>query len=178
MPVDRGIAEKDRRAKGKRFFAVLMLAALVAACVPWVAAAGPHPPVPAASSRQAVRPFAEETAKAKRLCELARAENRRLRWDVCLSQRAFARARQIVDSGVFAHKDPKTGKNPAWGLVVRCYECRFAGENLSMGLAPAEEIHANFMASRTHRKNILDPHYERMGAGCFNTVCVELFAGF
>ena len=176
--VDNRLAGEGRRAKVKRLCSVILLTAAVAAFVPGAMAAGSRPFLPAPSSRQAVTPFPEETAKAKRLFDLARAEHRRLQWDACLSRKAFARARQLVDSGVFAHEDPKTGKNPAWNLVANCYACRFAGENLSSGSAPAEDIHKSFMASATHRKNIEDPRFDRMGTGCFDYVCVELFAGF
>lgn len=117
--------------------------------------------------------------KARSLFFLARQENQKLTWDSCLAKKAQQRAQTMVRKGTFDHKDPATGKNPAWDLVKTCHKAAFAGENLSKGDAQSSRsIHAAFMESSSHRKNILDTHFTLMGVGCHENICVELFAGF
>ncbi len=117
--------------------------------------------------------------KARSLFFLARQENQKLTWDSCLAKKAQQRAQTMVRKGTFDHKDPATGKNPAWDLVKTCHKAAFAGENLSKGDAQSSRsIHAAFMESSSHRKNILDTHFTLMGVGCSENICVELFAGF
>jgi uncharacterized protein YkwD len=116
--------------------------------------------------------------RAYRLYELARKAHSGLRWDDCLAQRALRRARTMVKRHYFAHKDPRTGVKPAWYMVASCYRCKFAGENLARGDEPPELLHEALMKSPTHRKNIMDPKFSLLGVGCFEDVCVQLFAGF
>ncbi len=116
--------------------------------------------------------------RAHHLYELARKVNTGLRWDDCLAERAYRRARTMVKRGYFAHKDPRTGVKPAWYLVATCYRCKYAGENLARGDDLPEVLHEALMQSPTHRKNILDPKFSLIGVGCYEEVCVELFAGF
>ncbi|MEM5785970.1 MAG: CAP domain-containing protein [Syntrophobacteraceae bacterium] len=156
-----------------RTLLLFMSLALFAIAVP--DAAFGIPPIP--SSRPPVRPDASEVRKASDLYVLARKENRRLRWDQCLSLKAFIRAKQLVTKGYFEHEDPATGRNPAWELVQRCLKYRFAGENLAKGMDTPANIHSALMNSRLHRKNILDRRFQRIGIGCYDYVCVQLFAG-
>jgi len=134
------------------------------------------PPYP--SNKRSARSDGSDERKAQRLFQLLKKENRALRWDPCLGRKALVRAKQLVSDGYFAHEDPATGKNPAWTLIRRCYECRWAGENLAKGLDTPENIHKALMASPSHRKNILDPRFDRAGIACYDYICVELFAGF
>ncbi len=135
-------------------------------------------------SRESARP--EEAERAKKLYVLLRKENRALQWDNCLATKASMRARQLVSKGYFEHKDPQTGKNPVWKTVSQCFSSTDrrsgipAGENLSKGIDPSAtpaDIHKALMKSPTHRKNILDRRFNRVGVGCYDRVCVELFAG-
>jgi uncharacterized protein YkwD len=114
---------------------------------------------------------------AMRLFEYAKRENPRLRWDDCLRNLARERAMTLVNSGQFDHKDPDTGENPVWRQVASCHTIRCAGENLSKGYASARKIHDSLMSSPTHRRNIVNRAYNRLGVGCYESVCVELFAG-
>jgi hypothetical protein len=125
-----------------------------------------------------VRPYSHEADKAHDLFRLAHTENRRLEWDQCLAQKAFIRAKNLVASGAFAHKDPRTGKNPAWEMVVQCDRYRYAAENLAKGNESAEDIHQALMESPTHRANLISSRYRFLGVGCYDSVCVQLFAGF
>lgn len=132
-------------------------------------------------SRQSARP--EETERAKKLYQLLRKENPALIWNNCLAAKASSRARQLVTERYFEHEDPKTGKNPVWKTVFQCFSSnslRSAGENLARGIDPSAtpaDVHKALMESPTHRKNILDRRFNRVGVGCYDRVCVELFAG-
>jgi uncharacterized protein YkwD/peroxiredoxin len=117
--------------------------------------------------------------KARSLFNFAKLENQKLTWDTCLAKKALQRAEDMVRKGAFEHKDPTTGKNPAWDLVKTCHKASFAGENLSKGEGQSSRlIHSAFMESSSHRKNILDTHFTLLGVGCHEYICVELFAGF
>lgn len=137
---------------------------------------GPLPPYPFSRSSKQMD-GSELRNKALKLFEYSRRENPRLSWNACLARKANQRARQLVERGYFDHKDPLTGQNPAWNMVVECQRFRFAGENLAKGSEPAETIHGAWMKSPTHKRNILDPRYSVLGVGCYSDVCVELFAG-
>jgi uncharacterized protein YkwD len=151
----------------------------------------PAPPVPAQQSRPLpIYPQAKvsrqqpiDTNRAYKLYQLARSENPGLRWDSCLASKAILRARRMEKRGYFDHEDPRTGKNPAWELVSQCVPANKkrtrvpAGENLAKGIDTPENIHNALMESPTHRKNILDPRFNRIGVGCYDRICVELFAG-
>ena len=135
-------------------------------------------------AKQSAGPDVSESEKAWNLYQLARKENPRLQWDGCLSAKAFTRARRMVNERYFAHEDPKTGKNPVWKTVKQCIPDKGkrskvpAGENLSKGIDTPANIHKALMASPTHRKNILDRRFNHVGVGCYDYICVELFAGF
>jgi uncharacterized protein YkwD len=115
--------------------------------------------------------------KARQLFLYARQVNKRLLWDSCLADRAVTRARDLVRSNHFGHKDPRTGENRAWDLIASCYSCRYGGENLIKGNSTPKEMHELLMDSPTHRKNITSPKFNRLGVGCYQDICVQLFAG-
>jgi uncharacterized protein YkwD len=116
--------------------------------------------------------------KAKRLFEYARRENGGLNWDGCLAKMAARRARMVAgQKGHLSHRDPRTGKNPAWDMISQCGSWRCAGENLVRGNVSPEELHETLMRSPSHRQTIRDRRYNRLGVGCYGQVCVELFAG-
>ncbi len=152
---------------------VLLLMLLLWTAVSPAMARAPLPPSP----RKSVQPAASEVDKAEKLYFLLRKENRALRWDRCLAGKAFLRARQMAKQGYFDHEDPRTGRNPVWGLVKRCFPCRSAGENLAKGMDTPENIHKALMKSPTHRKNIVDRRFSKVGVGCYDSICVQLFAG-
>jgi uncharacterized protein YkwD len=154
---------------------LVMVVAMVPACS---AGSRPLPPYP-----REQRDADAETAfylqeRARRLFDLAHKENGRLKWDECLGKRAAERARKMFARNYFAHEDPKTGTKPAWDLVSSCHHCRYAGENLSRGYDPPEAVHQALMDSPTHRENILSVRFTRLGVGCYENICVQLFAGF
>ena len=155
---------------------VLFLIFAVMLAPPLARPSSPLPTYPA--DRRAIRPDTGERQRAQGLYLLTRGANRNLHWDACLARKASLRAKQLVTQGYFDHRDPATGRNPAWELVTRCFSCRSAGENLAKGRDTPENIHKALMASSTHRRNIMDPRFQRVGIACYDDVCVELFAGF
>jgi hypothetical protein len=135
-------------------------------------------------AKQSIRPNSFERERAGKLFELARKENRALRWDSCLAMKASLRAKKMVVQHYFDHEDPKTGKNPVWKTISLCIPAKKrvpkvpAGENLAKGIGTPDIIHRALMESPTHRQNILDRRFNHMGVGCYDYICVELFAGF
>lgn len=135
-------------------------------------------------AKQSAGPDASDSERAWKLYDLTRKENSRLQWDNCLATKAFMRAKRMVTERYFGHEDPKTGKNPVWKTVRQCIPDKskrskvLAGENLSKGIDTPANIHKALMASPTHRKNILDRRFNHVGVGCYDYICVELFAGF
>jgi hypothetical protein len=134
------------------------------------------PPYPRAATREG--PDLAGREKARRLFYIAQEEHPSLAWDECLASKARRRARFMARAGYFDHSDPATGVNPVWELVASCSQYSRAGENLSRGYQSPETIHRAFMESETHRRNILNPRFERLGVGCYDFICVQLFGGF
>lgn len=156
------------------FFLGLMLLIWVSDSSSWSGEEG----IPSARSGRDKSVTAHQETKARRLFLLAQQANPRLRWDDCLAEAARGRAVSMVRQHYFDHQDPQTGIKPAWELVKSCHRCRSAGENLTRGNETPELLHEVLMQSARHRQNILEPNYRVMGVGCYQDVCVELFAGF
>jgi len=141
-------------------------------------------PLPIYPQSSQVRPDSTEGDRARELYKLARKENRALQWDSCLANKAFQRAKRLVAQHYFEHEDPKTGVNPVWKTVSSCIPERSrgssvpAGENMTKGIDTPANIHRALMESPTHRANILDRRFNHMGVGCYDYICVELFAGY
>jgi len=68
-----------------------------------------------------------------------------------LSQAAKAKAEDMLKEGYFAHNSPN-GKTPWFWIEKAGYDYRYAGENLAMDFKNAQEQHAAWMASPTHKK--------------------------
>ena len=117
--------------------------------------------------------------RARQMYLLLRKENPRLAWNQCLAAAACERAKHLVSTNSFSHRDPASGKNPAFDSIQsNCFEFRVAGENFARGSDDPDELHRVLMESPSHRENIMDPRYELVGVGCCESYCVELFAGF
>ena len=104
------------------------------------------------------------------------ARDDKLSWDDCLAQKAFIRAKDMVDQGYFSHTNPATQEYPAWNLIKECSDFKKAGENLAKNFTSGQTAQAALMASPTHRKNILDSDFGKMGTACYQNVCVEFFS--
>lgn len=85
-----------------------------------------------------------------------------LQMDPILSAAAKAKGEDMLRRGYFAHQSPD-GRQP-WEWIDRGrYDYLYAGENLAMDFTSAGAIHRAFMASSSHRENILDAHYADIG---------------
>jgi len=84
--------------------------------------------------------------------------------DSKLMQAAQAKAEDMFLNGYFAHTSP-TGVTPWYWIKTFGYEYRSAGENLAAHFVEAEDVEAGWMASPTHRDNIVSDRYSEIGVG-------------
>ncbi|NLA96091.1 MAG: hypothetical protein GX838_04525 [Clostridiaceae bacterium] len=74
---------------------------------------------------------------------------------------ARVRAKEITR--VWGHKSPD-GKRFTTAIKISC--CG-AGENIAAGQSKPESVVSSWMASPSHRDNILNPDYKLIGVGCY-----------
>jgi hypothetical protein len=79
-----------------------------------------------------------------------------------LSQAAEAKASDMVANDYFSHTSP-AGKTPWNWIQKENYDYIYAGENLAMDFFSAEKMEEAWMASPTHRANILNQNYHEIG---------------
>jgi hypothetical protein len=80
-----------------------------------------------------------------------------LRTNAQLNSAAQAKARYLLEKQVFEHGDP-------WSFIKNVgYSYEYAGENLAVDFVSSEAIHQAWMASSSHRANILRPEYQDIG---------------
>ena len=85
-----------------------------------------------------------------------------------LTAAAEAKARDMADKDYFAHTSPE-GKTP-WNFIDAAgYSYHYAGENLAIRFTNAEEEHKAWLASPTHRANILSNRYLETGIAVWLT---------
>lgn len=101
-----------------------------------------------------------------KLTNVARADAGRsaLREDSRLTSAALAKADDIISKQYFAHTSPE-GKKPWDWIRAAGYDYRHAGENLAIHFFTAEGVHDGWMASPTHKQNIVDARYADIGVG-------------
>jgi len=103
--------------------------------------------------------------------------------DALLNKAAQAAALDMAAKGYFAHVSPD-GKTPWYWLDQVGYSYSYAGENLAVNFTDSENVETAWMASPTHRANIMRPQYTRVGFGTANgmyegketTFVVQFFA--
>lgn len=157
----------------RKFLACLIVAgAIFGLCCKVHSGSLPPGPIPANPDNPAV----DNIGKAQRLFELTRSENSGLQWSECLSEKAYVRARKMATDKQFGHKDPATGVNPAWEMMGSCGKWISGAENLAKGHVPPETLHKALMQSPSHRQSIQNSNYNHLGVGCYDNICVELFA--
>jgi hypothetical protein len=79
-----------------------------------------------------------------------------------LTSAAYAKAEDMLNDDYFAHTSPD-GTTP-WDFIHNSgYSYAYAGENLAIGYSDASELFSAWMASATHRENILNPNYREVG---------------
>lgn len=85
-----------------------------------------------------------------------------LRPDSTLNLAALAKAQDMLNNNYFSHVSPR-GTKPWFWFKTLGYNYAFAGENLAVGYSNAEELERSWMASASHRANILSPDYTDIG---------------
>ena len=79
-----------------------------------------------------------------------------------LMQVAQDKLSDMIANQYFAHTSP-SGVTPWTWFEKENYDYHYAGENLAINFTTAENEQAAWMASPTHRKNILDANYQEIG---------------
>ncbi len=99
-----------------------------------------------------------------------------------LSQAAYAKAQDMFSHQYWAHTSP-SGTEP-WDFIKSSgYKYRVAGENLARDFMSSSEVTAAWMASPTHKANIMNPKYSEIGVavvdgilnGTETTLVVQMF---
>lgn len=80
-----------------------------------------------------------------------------------LAGAATEKAEDMIAKNYFSHTSPE-GTTPWHWIEETNYEYNFAGENLAMDFHTAEKMQETWMASPTHRANILNEKYKEIGA--------------
>lgn len=81
-----------------------------------------------------------------------------------LDQAAQTKADDMAAKGYFAHVTPD-GRQP-WDFIAAAgYDYEYAGENLAVRFTDSKDVVNAWMASPTHRENILKPQYRDIGIG-------------
>lgn len=96
---------------------------------------------------------------------------------------AQAKADDMLTNQYFAHVSP-TGVTPWYWFDKAGYDYLYAGENLAVHYQEAENLQEGWLASPTHRANIVNSHYSDIGIGVAmgsfegveSTVVVQMFA--
>jgi len=79
-----------------------------------------------------------------------------------LSQAALAKANDMYVADYWAHNSP-SGKTP-WSFISAAgYRYLYAGENLARDFSDASSVVEAWMASSSHRSNILDDNFKEIG---------------
>jgi len=98
--------------------------------------------------------YVNESREAQGLVELKENEK--------LSKIAADKANDMIKNNYFAHTSP-AGLTPWYWFEKEGYDYKYAGENLAINFKTAEEQHKAWMASLTHRKNILNTNFSEIG---------------
>jgi hypothetical protein len=81
-----------------------------------------------------------------------------------LNAAAQAKAEDMAAKGYFSHVGP--GGEEPWAWIERSgYDYVYAGENLAVRFNDSKDVVNAWMASPTHRANIVKPQYEEIGVG-------------
>lgn len=110
----------------------------------------------------------------------------RLVYNNQLAVAAHNKAVDMFTDNYWAHISPTTGRTP-WVFIQNAgYTYTYAGENLARGFTTSSDVINAWMASPTHRANVLSSNYQDVGfaieqgtlTGEDNTVLiVEMFGG-
>lgn len=101
-----------------------------------------------------------------------------------LSRAAYLKARDMFENDYWAHTSP-TGTTPWHYFKLVNYDYAYAGENLARGFNKSDGIVNAWMASPSHRENVLSQNYNEVGfaivegklSGEETVLVVEMFGG-
>ena len=85
-----------------------------------------------------------------------------LRLNTRLGNAALSKGRDMVAGNYWSHYSP-SGKAPWQFIAASGYRYRAAGENLAYGFVSAADVDSAWMASPSHRANILGAKYRDVG---------------
>jgi len=105
-------------------------------------------------AKEKVIELANRDRKDKGISELV--ENKKL------SRAAMDKAEDMILKNYFSHTSSE-GITPWHWIEKENYDYNYAGENLAMDFASAEKMNEAWLASPTHRNNILNQKYEDIG---------------
>ena len=92
--------------------------------------------------------------------------------DALLDSAASAKATNMAANGYFSHVGPD-GKTPWQWIDESGYQYQYAGENLAVRFINSSDVVNAWMASPTHRANMVKPVYTQIGVG----VAVGMYEG-
>ena len=79
-----------------------------------------------------------------------------------LDTAAAAKASNMFQEDYWAHFAP-SGKSPWDFISASGYKFSYAGENLAKNFYESDEVVSAWMASSSHKENIINPHYKEIG---------------
>ncbi|MCK4658790.1 MAG: CAP domain-containing protein [Phycisphaerae bacterium] len=88
-----------------------------------------------------------------------------LTWDDDLTGVAQGYACRMIEGEFFGHTDPAAKSGPGLRLTTAGYSYKVMGENLAMGQTTAAEVLADWLASPSHRDNIMSSEWTHIGLG-------------
>ena len=99
-----------------------------------------------------------------------------------LDHAAYLKAQNMVQEQYFNHISPN-GVSPWYWFSEAGYDYEYAGENLAVGFYEPKEVYSAWLASPSHRDNLLNPKYTEVGTAVLEGfgknnafVVVQLFA--
>ena len=81
-----------------------------------------------------------------------------------LNKVAEMKANDMATKNYFAHTSPD-GKTPWYWLAQVGYQYQYAGENLAVNFTDSKDVTNAWMASPTHKANIIKKNYTEIGTG-------------
>ena len=81
-----------------------------------------------------------------------------------LNKAAEMKANDMATKSYFAHTSPE-GKTPWYWLSQVGYNYQYAGENLAINFTDSKDVTNTWMASPTHKANIVKGNYTEIGTG-------------
>jgi len=153
----------------RKIFTSLAVAGLLACTITATAAAAPLCSQTANQSCTSAETAATMSQLEQLACQLVNEQRAThglspLTIDSTLSSMARIKSRDMKNNGYFSHNSPVYG-SPFQMMKQLGITYRSAGENIAMGYRSAEAVVQAWMASESHRNNILSDRYSMMGIG-------------